>query len=1198
MTTITAEAETTYVQETNHMFEMLLLLLSVIFLVGISSSQSITVYISSPSSPCRGGEEPCHSLDYYAHHTSQEWMPQTKVVFLPGTHTLDVNLTFILMNTSSLILTSKNCSPVIVKCSQNSGFVFKNVTNLRIECLVFSGCGHHSEPVHCSRLFVALLFAACTNVLVENVTVEHSSGYGLCGSEISGYFNVSNSLLQYNVGIGTHYGGHMQVFFSYEFTANATLHVLTTHFENGRNEKDGSTASGIAVNILSVNSTVEVSIENSTFRNNTSEGNGGHIYVSMHSLSNCLNLANNLLTGGRSQSGGAVYIGLPVRALSVLNTSDFISMYNCTFLNNTSQKYGGAIYLVYHELAFLPFPNSFKERIVSFNWCDFKHNSILNPDAPSGTALHVLFISSVEYALRPVPQLKLLIQDCNISEDFYTDNSRVLHTAPFPEYPCGQIYLIEVISAVINGSRIVNSNCSGILADHSTIIFAGSVLLSNNTALRGGAMYLGVRSVFYLTPNNTKIEINNNQATYGGGIYVEQSSQCFLEEVRCFFQLNTSKINNVSIIFNKNKAEVAGHDIFGGSIIACFLFIGNNSKQVFQNVFLFDVKKPSYISSLPHGVCFCSQQTKICQSKHMSIYPGQTFSVGVIVVGQYNGPVPGSVVTETEAGVNLDNLQYLQNVQDSSCTNISLTLYSNKNTTDLKLRANAWCKNRQFFDRHLYVEFIKCPIGFELDNDFCNCTGQVFFSCSLDSEIITRISPYWVGLDEHDPRRDVVVGVCPYDYCKVGEISIKTNSDTLYYDMLCQFGRTGVLCGECPPNTSAVFGSSQCRECSNDSLFLLIPLAAGGLALVFVIILLDITVTHGTINGLIFYINVVQIIKSQIFPPGTDKLPVLYQFISWLNLNLGFETCFYNGMDTYVKVWLQWSFPLYLFSLVMVIVLCTRKSTYIMRLMGRKATNVLATLLLLSFSKVIENTVSVFVFSPLHHPNGSHWKTVWTLDGNIPYGSKKHIPLIVMGAVAILITLPYVMLLLCIQCVRRINHRYFNWVSHIKPLTDAYTGIYKDQYAFWTGHLLLIRAAICFVATFGIIRHEGMILGFIVGSCAHILILSIWLFRGVYKYWILDVLESSFVINVFFLCATTAVVRKGSFSTYQIHVIISYTSVGIAFVTFIGIVLYHVHLRLCSIAQYQHLTEYLCSKLHRSSDVEPLLSISRSTEEK
>lgn len=1179
--------------------EMLLLLQSVILLVAVSTSQSITVYVSSPSSPCTEEEEPCHSLDYYAHHTSQEWLSGTIIVFLPGTHTLDVNLSFNLMNTSSLILTSKNCSLVIVKCSQNSGFVFKNVTDLQIKCLVFSGCGHYTEPVDCSRQFVALLFARCTNVLVDNVTVEHSNGYGLCGSDTSGYFNVSNSLLQYNSGNETRHGGHMEVFYNSQLSTNASLHVVATYFENGRNEKEGSTASGIAVTLLCVNSTVEISIENSTFKNNTSSfalGTGGHIYVLMHSFNHNINLANNLLTGGRSRIGGAVYVGLSVTDLSVLNkpNTEFISIYNCTFLNNTAQMYGGAVYVVYHKFAFLPFPSSFKERIVRFNWCEFKNNSVLNPKSPSGTALHILYISPVEYAPRPVPQLELIIQDCNISENSYTESSRVLRSVSFPEYPCGQIYLIEVISAVINESRIVNSHCSGILADHSTMIFAGSILLSNNTALRGGAMYLGVRSVFYLT-ENTKIEIDNNQATYGGGIYVEQSSQCFLEEVRCFFQFSRSEIDNVSITFRKNKAIVAGQDIFGGSVTTCFLDIGNKSKQVFEDVFEFAVKKPSYISSPPRGVCFCSQQSKRCLSSHIDIYPGQTFPVGVILVGQYSGPVPGNVVTETEAGVNLDSLQYLQNVQDASCTNISLTLYSNKSTTELKLRANAWCKNDQLFDQYLYVDFIKCPVGFELDDDSCNCIGNVFFSCSLDSEVVIRNSPYWVGFDEQDAAKSVVVGLCPYDYCKGGAVQIKTNSDALYHDMLCQFGRTGVLCGECPLNTSAVFGSSRCRDCGNDSLFLLIPLAAGGLALVFVIIVLDITVTHGTINGLIFYVNVVQIIDTQIFPPGTYHVPVLYQFISWLNLNLGLETCFYNGMDTYVKVWLQWSFPLYVFSLITAIVLCARQFTCIMRLLGRKATNILATLLLLSFSKVIENTVSVFMFSSLHHPNGSHWKTVWTLDGNIPYGSRKHIPLIIMGAVAILITLPYVALLLCIQCVRRINHRLFNWVSHLKPLTDAYTGIYKDQYAFWTGHLLLIRAAICVVATFGIMHHEVMTLGFIVGSCVHILILSIWLFRGVYKYWILDVLESSFIMNIFFLCATTALVKKGSSSVPQEA--ISYTSVVIAFVTFIGIVLYHVHLRLCGIARYQHLTKYLLSKLHRPANFEPLLSISRSTEE-
>ena len=31
----------------------------------------------------------------------------------------------------------------------------------------------------------------------------------------------------------------------------------------------------------------------------------------------------------------------------------------------------------------------------------------------------------------------------------------------------------------------------------------------------------------------------------------------------------------------------------------------------------------------------------------------------------------------------------------------------------------------------------------------------------------------------------------------------------------------------------------------------------------------------------------------------------MYILLSWLNFDLGIDTCFYSGMDTYVKTWLQ-----------------------------------------------------------------------------------------------------------------------------------------------------------------------------------------------------------------------------------------------------------------------------------------------------
>ena len=95
------------------------------------------------------------------------------------------------------------------------------------------------------------------------------------------------------------------------------------------------------------------------------------------------------------------------------------------------------------------------------------------------------------------------------------------------------------------------------------------------------------------------------------------------------------------------------------------------------------------------------------------------------------------------------------------------------------------------------------------------------------------------------------------------------------------------------------------------------------MVLLIAMIVLNLTVTVGTINGLIFYANIVKLYESSFFPNG--PIYVLSQFISWLNLDFDIEMCFYNGMDSYGKVLLQYVFPLYIWCLIAFIIwLCRR----------------------------------------------------------------------------------------------------------------------------------------------------------------------------------------------------------------------------------------------------------------------------------
>ena len=47
------------------------------------------------------------------------------------------------------------------------------------------------------------------------------------------------------------------------------------------------------------------------------------------------------------------------------------------------------------------------------------------------------------------------------------------------------------------------------------------------------------------------------------------------------------------------------------------------------------------------------------------------------------------------------------------------------------------------------------------------------------------------------------------------------------------------------------------------------------------------------------YANIVLVNRAQLFPSGETN--ILTEFIAWVNLDLGIEMCFYDGVDAYYK---------------------------------------------------------------------------------------------------------------------------------------------------------------------------------------------------------------------------------------------------------------------------------------------------------
>ena len=178
-------------------------------------------------------------------------------------------------------------------------------------------------------------------------------------------------------------------------------------------------------------------------------------------------------------------------------------------------------------------------------------------------------------------------------------------------------------------------------------------------------------------------------------------------------------------------------------------------------------------------------------------------------------------------------------------------------------------------------------------------------------EKIEHSLEFWVGYIPNSTTDGLILHPhCPFDYCTSKKMYITVDDS----DEQCSNNRIGLLCGKCNQNFSISLGTNRCLRCSNDNLWLVVAFTFAGVALVLLLLALRLTVAVGTINGLVFYANIFTMNSATFFRPQNTN--VLTVFLAWLNLDLGIETCFYNGMDAYTKAWLQFVFPVYVWALV------------------------------------------------------------------------------------------------------------------------------------------------------------------------------------------------------------------------------------------------------------------------------------------
>jgi len=996
------------------------------------------IFIKTSSSDHQWRGEPCLTLqEFTSHHHRVE--SNTVLKFLAGIHMLQFGASknISIVDVVNVTLTGvSDLKSSVIHCMSEFSVIAMNVQNLTISNLHFTGCGAAIFPRIAS---VTLLFEAASSVSILNTRVHNSKGAGMLA------VNAFGLILNQTSFVGNE--PNCVITFQDEGSLSKLSHVSTdiadSEFANGRS-KGFLQAVGLSL-IFFQTYTVHVNIVNATLCNNIGRYlSNFFMFVIDQSCKHTIVQAVRVRSSNDLKHLKHFAPGFSVQEMFI---SDVVNPHNHQHFEYTihvlDSHFEVGMGTIVVEVVGDQVSTNLRARLTNVSIEGNKTFATFGLDIskPLSVVLEKVRVTACKGEPIRVTNSNITMQDILVEGNEGTRGAVALWKSQVT-------FLGSTVFIQNHGHR--RGTPGTLYAQASTLIFQGSVEFVNNIGYNGGALSFCEGSKIVIGRQAQLKFIGNYAYHLGGAIYVDSANYHMLSDykaVACFYEvaetISASIEPHVSI--ENSTAEYAGSALYGGWVDFCGDPIRELGYSDFDSLFQINGggSDLSVVSSDPLRVCLCVDSKPDCSITlpNISAYPGTTIYLPMVAVGQKFGVVPSTVRSDilfrlTEGNhPRIKDWQHTQKVA-RRCTNLIYTLMSpsqvevtikveteSLDTPDIETIQTAITINnsqKKSIDPDLYIanlliniKMLPCPLGFEFQNKSmtCICNSKLIkhgINCSIDTQTIWRKNSFWITTVEAS-RELIVHEHCPFDYCKPDSFNLNLEDP----DEQCAFNRSGILCGACQHNLSHVFGTSACMECSSMWALLWVPLMAlAGIALVVLLIVLNLTVSVGTINGLIFYANIVRANHAIFFPPNTTN-SFLSWFIAWINLDLGIETCFYNGLDAYVKTWLQFVFPLYIWFLVITIIVLSHYFTFAARLSGRNAVPVLATLFLLSYAKLLQFVITVFSSTRL---SDGHQQRVWLYDGNVNYLKGEHTVLFTAALLVLLVlSVPYTTLLVLTQ---------------------------------------------------------------------------------------------------------------------------------------------------------------------------------------
>ena len=724
----------------------------------------------------------------------------------------------------------------------------------------------------------------------------------------------------------------------------------------------------------------------------------------------------------------------------------------------------------------------------------------------------------------------------------------------------------------------------------------GHVYIISNEAKLGGGVCMEESSKFYITTDKRALSFRDNEAELGGAVYVSDETNngtCTISEKNvtptsdsdCFFQSTafTKKLIKDLVSFSGNTAKWSGSILYGGLLDRCTInvFDGKGyNKIMYSSQPNFVDKVLNFTSSSAVRLCFCKDNNSDVdcsfQPDAVNVKRGEDFNLHIAAVDHVDHTLSDVTIHGylTHKDGRLGKGMKSQVTTSLQCTTLTYRAYTALNLSQeiLTVYPEGPCKDAEKSHRQIQINLLPCtcPIGFEQSKSsprtvWCKCVchhqlKNTVANCDSSTHLIYRKGDFWMTpFNVSGTTSFFVFQYCPFDYCLPATVNVSINlKEQDGVDAQCNHNRSGILCSACRPGLSLSLGSSRCIDCPRYwpafTVTLTISALIAGIILTSAVLMLHLTVAAGTLNAVVFYANVVAANKSIL--SAFQERNVLTVLLAWLNLDLGLDACYYKGLDTYAKTWIDFFFSFYINVLVVSVIFVCKYSDKFAAFIGkRNPVATLATLILFSYAKLLQNIITVVSFAVLKYPDNSS-TIVWRPDASIMYLNGKHIPLFMMALILLVIGIMYTIVLFLWQWLLPLSgFKIFNWVQNTKisSFMDAYHAPYTPRNRYWTGLLLIARVILYTVSAVNVSGEPGINLLSVIVVVALLFILKFKL----YKKWTIDLLETTIYVNLILLCTGKIYILLSNKESED-HIILESISASVVIFMFFCVLIHHV----------------------------------------